>query len=326
MISVDGIVSTIAGRYGEKGLVDGEGDNARFRSILGVLVDAHDNIYVSDLGKDAAGVLSTAVRKLTKSGSSYVTTTIVPINSGIHAGVLSSFTVDGDLLITEYECGPAAHHGKVHVVKVGCSLPPHLQGMYHKEPHPSDIRLEAIYKMKGDLFENAALNKADITFTVGGRSIAAHRGNLMAGSDYFRQMFKSNLKEGESSTTEVQETTYEALRTVLKYIYTQDHRDVLTVDNVLSVYELSGKYLLPDLQDHCIWYMQSSSNLEATVQWYIDINAAAGYERVHCMLEGKLVKNFALLVERHPDLIRVLGRNDLSTDIVIAAWKEKGTR
>lgn len=60
MINVDGIVSTIAGRYRESGLVDGEGDTARFRSIWGVLVDASDNIYVTNVDKYAAGVFSTS--------------------------------------------------------------------------------------------------------------------------------------------------------------------------------------------------------------------------------------------------------------------------
>ena len=177
-------------------------------------------------------------------------------------------------------------------------------------------------KTKGDLFDNAADNYPDITFVVEGRSIPAHRGNLAAGSEYFRWQFISPLQAGDSSTTEVRETTYEALRTVLKYIYTQSHRDVFTPDNVLDVYELSGKYLLRDLQKQCVWYMQSSSNLECTVQWYILCKGRAGCDKVECMLEGKVVKNFALLVERHPDLIDDLGRKDLLSAIVIEFMSE----
>ncbi len=56
----------------------------------------------------------------------------------------------------------------------------------------------------------------------------------------------------------------------------------------LDVYELSGKYLLRDLEKQCVWYMQSSSNLESTVHWYILCKGKAGCDEVECMLEGKL--------------------------------------
>jgi hypothetical protein len=57
---------------------------------------------------------------------------------------------------------------------------------------------------------------------------------------------------------------------------TQSYRDVLTPVNVLDVYELSGKYLLIDLEKHCVWYMQSSSNLECTSQCHILCKCKAG--------------------------------------------------
>jgi len=309
-ISLDGVVSTIAGRYGQVGIVDGEGGDARFRNIWGLLVDANDIIYLSDVTSET-GVFSTAVRKLTKSGSSYVTSTLVPTTAEIMAGYLSSFTMEGDLIMRESAVAAMECHGKVHVVKTGCPLPPHLQKLYHKEPHPSDILLENMVKEKGDLFDNAASNYPDITFVVDGRSIPAHRGVLAAGSEYFRLQFISPLQAGDSSTTEVKETTYEALRTVLKYIYTKSHRDVLTFDNVLDVYELSDKYLLSDLQKQCEWYMQSSSNLESTVKWYIACMGRAGCEEVKVMLEGNLVKNAVTLTERHPDLIDELDREGI---------------
>ena len=139
----------------------------------------------------------------------------------------------------------------------------------------------------------------------------------MAGSEYFRLQFKSTMQAGDSSTTEVKETTYDALRSVLKYIYTREHRDVLTADNVLDVYELTERYRIPKLQDHCTWYMQSSSNLESTVRWYIACKGKAGFEKVFSMLEGKLVKNAATLAERHTELVTELGRQDLLTSIFL---------
>ena len=145
----------------------------------------------------------------------------------------------------------------------------------------------------------------------------------MAGSEYFLKLFDNNMHKGDSTTTEMKETTYEALRTVLKYIYTHDHRDVLTAGNVLAVYELSGKYLVSALQDQCTWYMQSSSNLEAAVRWYISAKGNAAYEGVQSMLEGKLIKNGATLYERHPDLIDELEGHGLVSSLLKQACRNR---
>ncbi|MEO8405308.1 MAG: hypothetical protein ABI480_11955, partial [Chitinophagaceae bacterium] len=50
-ISVTGIVSTISGDINDS-FADGEGTNARFNFPNGLTIDAHDNIYVSDLGNN----------------------------------------------------------------------------------------------------------------------------------------------------------------------------------------------------------------------------------------------------------------------------------
>ncbi len=318
-ISVDGIVSTIAGHHDQHGLVDGEGINARFSNISRVLVDASDSVYITDRQKNVGGECSSCVRKLTKVDSSYVTSTVVAINSGILAGYLCSFSKDGDLIIHEVAYPSAASLPSIHIVKISCSLPPYLHKLFHKELSPE---LEAIYKEKSDLFDNADDNMADITFTVDGRTIPAHRGVLMAGSEYFRNLFKSPMQAGDSSNTEVKETTYEALRVVLKFIYTKDHRDILTADNVLDVYELTERYSLTKLQDHCMWYLQSSSNMEATVGWYIACAKNPALTGAAPMLKSKLIKNFVVLGERHPDLVTLLG--DLVSPIMIGYFASKG--
>ena len=202
------------------------------------------------------------------------------------------------MIIRESAVAAMEYHGKIHRIKTACPLPPYLHKLYHKELRRGKIQLESI--VKGELFDNPA-----------------HRGVLAAGSKYFRTLFKSTMQAGDSSTTEVKETTYEALRTVLKYIYTKSHRDVFTFDNVLDVYELSGKYLLHDLQKQCVWYMQSSSNLESTVLWYIACKDKAGCDKVKFMLEGKLVKNWRVLAERNPELVVQLDEENLLSSIFL---------
>ena len=138
----------------------------------------------------------------------------------------------------------------------------------------------------------------------------------MAGSEYFLKMFNSEAREGHSSEIVVKEASYESFRLMLRFIYTKDASDVLTADTVLDVYVLSGKYLLSSLQDKCLWYVQSSSNLEAVVGWYTESHRNNALFGVEEMLKGKLIKNFTLLGERHPDLVDDLERQGLLSVIM----------
>jgi sugar lactone lactonase YvrE len=60
-ITSGGNVSTIAGQYGMPGYADGTGDAARFRSIMGMAIDAAGNLYVCDME-------NSVIRKITPGG------------------------------------------------------------------------------------------------------------------------------------------------------------------------------------------------------------------------------------------------------------------
>ena len=61
-ISINGLVTTLAGSAGVSGSTDGTGSMARFNQPFGVAIDKYDNIYVADFGNHV-------VRKLSLSGS-----------------------------------------------------------------------------------------------------------------------------------------------------------------------------------------------------------------------------------------------------------------
>lgn len=60
-ITVDGVVSTLAGTAGQLGNIDGTGLAARFNRPCGIAVDAAGNVYVSDTGNHT-------IRKITPAG------------------------------------------------------------------------------------------------------------------------------------------------------------------------------------------------------------------------------------------------------------------
>ncbi len=60
-ITPDGVVSTLAGKPGEAGKVDGTGAAARFSEPRGIAVDADDNVFVADSGNGA-------IREVTRAG------------------------------------------------------------------------------------------------------------------------------------------------------------------------------------------------------------------------------------------------------------------
>jgi DNA-binding beta-propeller fold protein YncE len=99
-ISPTGFVTTLAGKPGEPGGVDGVGDAARFNHPQGVAADAYGNLFVADSGNGA-------VRKITPEG---LVTTVAgvlgqpgarmgPLPGGLSQPTSVAVTPAGDLLV-----------------------------------------------------------------------------------------------------------------------------------------------------------------------------------------------------------------------------------
>lgn len=73
-IAPDGTVTTLAGKAGEPGLVDGKGADARFNAPVGMAIDAFGNLYVG------TWEVNPAIRKITPDG------TVTTLAGGVGAG------------------------------------------------------------------------------------------------------------------------------------------------------------------------------------------------------------------------------------------------
>lgn len=73
-VGTDWVVTTLAGKSGSLGNVDGTNNTARFKMPVAVAVDPGGNIYVADPANNN-------LRKLTQDGTNWVVTTLAPITA-----------------------------------------------------------------------------------------------------------------------------------------------------------------------------------------------------------------------------------------------------
>ena len=111
------------------------------------------------------------------------------------------------------------------------------------------------------MLTNAAEFETNVTFLVGETKFPAHRNILMARSDYFKAMFSGGFSESDrssSSPLEIKDTTPEAFRSLLLYLYTGDAASIVNSDIIFDVMELSNRYVVVSLEKYCLWYIESS--------------------------------------------------------------------
>src|SRR5262249_55402569 len=104
-VTLQGVVTTLAGLAGAAGSFDCLGTNARFRVPCGVAVDRTGNVYVADAGNNT-------VRKVTPAG-------LVTTFAGL-AGAFGSTDGTGSAARFNFPCGVAADNaGNVYVADGG---------------------------------------------------------------------------------------------------------------------------------------------------------------------------------------------------------------
>ena len=134
---------------------------------------------------------------------------------------------------------------------------------------------------------------ADVTFTVGGAQVPAHRAVLAARSEYFRAMFRFDAC---SSAICIKGTTATAFRAVLQYLYTGTMS--LTDELVVDAMQLSHQYDILGAYYECVRYCQQRVTVHSAVRWLVALDwpgAEACRARV------------LLFVRHHYDEVRTLG-------------------
>ncbi|XP_035715429.1 TD and POZ domain-containing protein 1-like [Folsomia candida] len=93
---------------------------------------------------------------------------------------------------------------------------------------------------------------ADVTFSVEGKTITAHKLILTCRSDYFAKMFSNEWKEGDGSKIEIKDTKHDVFEAFLFYIY---HDEVKFLDdeyeNIFDLMKLADSYCDITIRREC---------------------------------------------------------------------------
>mmetsp|Transcript_41978 Transcript_41978/g.164492 ORF Transcript_41978/g.164492 Transcript_41978/m.164492 type:complete len:584 (-) Transcript_41978:1052-2803(-) len=162
---------------------------------------------------------------------------------------------------------------------------------------------------------------SDIVFIVEGERIFAHKCVLVARSQYFRNMFQSNMKEKNQNEIVIEEISKGIFLALLEYVYTDHldlHRDMcidvlkaaekfgldglrsqceeklsraITVENVSALCEIADQIGAPDLRTYCIQYV---------VQNFLEVLDTPGFQDMMSRLERRsLVREILHRAFRH---------------------------
>ena len=138
---------------------------------------------------------------------------------------------------------------------------------------------------------------SDVVFVVEGQQIPAMKSILSLKSKVFRAMFSGKFKESEDKEVVIEDTTYEAFKTLVQFIYCE--RLVLNDDNdfklIEEVCQLSDRYdlkrILEKVDDHLMATPLNCSD-SVTFNWVSKIAFDHNLPNVKTRVLSQIDQNF----------------------------------
>ncbi|XP_043287596.1 TD and POZ domain-containing protein 4-like [Venturia canescens] len=112
---------------------------------------------------------------------------------------------------------------------------------------PRQIPTTKVIRSSETLYEKKTFS--DVTFVFDDKELPAHKVVLALRSKVFEAMFLSDMKEKDTSTVEIVDTTAEIFEEFLKYLYTGELNDLK--NKVEEMLLLADKYQVCELKDLC---------------------------------------------------------------------------
>ena len=159
----------------------------------------------------------------------------------------------------------------------------HLEVLVSPSPQMPSVFVEQM-----DALLSSATD-ADITFVVGETRVHAHRIMLIARSDYFKTMLTSGFSEGQAHQIKIGDTTPEAFRAILRYLYTDELN--FTDDLLVDVMRKAKEMQLERVYNYSVRRCRRGIGVHNCVAWFVKADAY-GLEELRSATFGYLSRNF----------------------------------
>jgi len=125
---------------------------------------------------------------------------------------------------------------------------------------------------------------SDVTLSIKGEQIKAHKFLLAARSNVFKAMFEHSLKESETGLVNVEEIDVDTVKHMLQFMYTGNVPE-LSVDVAMGLLAAGDRYALDDLKVICEKFLGKSLEVDNIMQVLVlaDLHSAEKLKR--CCLE-----------------------------------------
>ncbi|PNH02323.1 Kelch-like protein 38 [Tetrabaena socialis] len=301
-------------REGPPHAADGRGLDARFKGIMGLVVDGEGAVYLLDVNSaGGADGGTTAVRRLAAEGT--VTTVAAGIAGLWHA---PSILPNGYLALCSFSsAGPALLVLDLGLKPQCCRPAVCAPTGPPRRTLPADLRA---------LLDRQPDGTADVTIVVGGRAFPVHRGLLCARSDYFQQRLEGGFADGSEQQLSLPEADPDAFEVVLRFVYTDDADDIPEAQ-ALAVAELADRLLLPELARQAAAVVEASVT-PGTVMGLLLWAEARGpaFSELLSRLKAWYVENQEAVAAAAPNTLKRLaeGSPDLTAELMVAVATGEG--
>ncbi|XP_053137389.1 kelch-like protein 3 [Hemicordylus capensis] len=135
----------------------------------------------------------------------------------------------------------------------------------------------------------------DATLVVDGQRFRCHRALLAAVSPYFRDLFTKTCKESSGGEVLLQDVTPSVVRSILKYIYTEELS--LTPEQGASLFAGASRLQVIPLQDVCSRYLVSNLSIQNWLEMYSLAQAHKSGPLLHAIIQV-LSRDFETVAEK----------------------------
>ncbi|XP_065209054.1 RCC1 and BTB domain-containing protein 1-like isoform X2 [Planococcus citri] len=122
----------------------------------------------------------------------------------------------------------------------------------------------------------------DLFVVVEGKTIPVHKSILAVRCEHFAEVFQNDWSIEKPSVLEIEDGDFKVYKAFLKYVYTDQMDDTLSLDELIELLNLSNKYNVKLLAERCISLIQPNITVE---------NVISLYERVIVMSSVTKMKN-----------------------------------